>query len=166
MNARVTTRALIALGLLTALLVVSLAGRLSGIGAEGVRAQPRPHRIDDQPVTRAQKPRPAVVVLVVVVAVIAIGLLAAATAHAYWSSTGSATGTGSTGSVVALTTTASTPSGATLVPGGSAPLVLTVANPNPMAVVVGSVHLDPTRTVTVSGSVGSCAAPPTSCVAA
>lgn len=34
MNARVMTRALIALGLLTALLVVSLVGRLPGIGAE------------------------------------------------------------------------------------------------------------------------------------
>ena len=34
MNARVMTRALIALGLLTALCVVSGAGRLSGVGAQ------------------------------------------------------------------------------------------------------------------------------------
>ena len=108
----------------------------------------------------ARRPRPAVVAVVAVVALLAIGLLTAATAYAYWSSTGSATGVGSTGSVVSLTTTAATPSGTTLVPGGSAPLVLTVTNPNPMTVVVTSVQLDPNRDVEVSGSVGACTAPP------
>jgi hypothetical protein len=110
--------------------------------------------------TRPQRPRAAVVVLVAVAAVVAISLLLAATAHAYWSSSGSAIGTAPVGSVVSLTTSASTPSGTTLVPGGSAPLVLTVTNRNPMPVVVGSVQLDASRAVTATGSVGTCTAPP------
>ncbi len=87
-------------------------------------------------------------------------VVAGATSFAWWSSTGSATGSASTDTLVDLTTTASTPSGTTLVPTGSAPLVITVTNPNPVPVVVTSVQLDPERDVEVSGGVGACVAPP------
>lgn len=81
-------------------------------------------------------------------------------AYAYWTTTGSGTGSGSTGTVVALTTSASTPSATQLVPGGSAPLVVTVTNPNASGVVITSIQLDGTRSVGVSGAVGTCTAPP------
>ncbi len=104
--------------------------------------------------------------LAIVTAAATVGVVAGATAFAWWSTTGAATGSASTGAVVSLTTTASTPSGTTLLPGGSAPLVLTVTNPNPMAVVVTSVQLDTTRSVTASGATGSCTSPPLSVAAA
>lgn len=110
--------------------------------------------------SRALGARLAHIGFVAAVTLIALGLLAAATAYAFWSSTGTGTGAGSTASVVELTTTAATPSGTTLVPNETAPLVITVTNPNPMPVVVASVQLDPHRAVQVSGSVGACVAPP------
>jgi hypothetical protein len=94
---------------------------------------------------------------------VAVGMatvLAGGTAWAWWSSTGTGSGSGTTGNVIALTTTASTPSTTTLLPDGSAPLVLTVTNPNPMPVVVTGVQLDGSRAVGVSGAQGGCATPP------
>lgn len=98
--------------------------------------------------------------LAVTTAVATAAVVAGATAFAWWTTSGSATGSATTGTVVSLTTTAATPSGSTLVPGGSAPLVLTVTNPNPMPVVVTSVQLDGTRAVTASGATGACVLPP------
>jgi hypothetical protein len=95
-----------------------------------------------------------------VLSVVVASLFVGGVAFAWWSTTGSGSGTGATGTVVALTTTGSTPSGTALVPGGSAPLVITVTNPNPRAVAVTSVSLDGTRSVGTTGSVGACTAPP------
>jgi hypothetical protein len=108
-------------------------------------------------VTRAPRPRFAIVALV---AVLALSAIAAASAYGWWSTSGVGEGSSATYSVVALRTTASTPSGTTLVPAGSAPLVVTVTNPNQMPVVVTAVELDPDRAVGVTGSVGACVAPP------
>ena len=113
MNARAMTRALLAVGLLTAFLVVSL-----------------------------------------------VSVVGAGAATAWWTTSGAATGSATTGSTVALSARAGTPSGTVLVPGGTAPLVLTVTNPNPVPVVVGSVQRDPGRAVVVTGNVGACVAPP------
>ena len=86
-------------------------------------------------------------------------VLGGGVAYAHWTTSGSATGSASTGTTVALTTSAATPSG-TLVPGGTAPLVVTVTNPNPGPVTITSVQLDTTRSVVVSGAVGTCTSPP------
>jgi hypothetical protein len=107
--------------------------------------------------TRAPRPPFAVVALV---ALLALSAIAAASAYGWWSTSGVGEGSSATYSVVALTTTASTPSGTTLVPAGSAPLVVTATNPNPMLVVVTAVELDPDRPVGVTGGVGACVAPP------
>ncbi|MBR7744150.1 hypothetical protein KC207_12720 [Phycicoccus sp. BSK3Z-2] len=97
----------------------------------------------------------------VVAAVVTVGsVLAGGSAFAWWSTTGAGSGDGTVGAPVALTTTASVASGAALVPGGSAPLVLTVTNPNPTSVLVTAVRLDGSRPVAVSGAVGACTAPP------
>ncbi len=87
-------------------------------------------------------------------------VLGGGVAYAHWTTSGSATGSASTGTTVALTTSAATPSGTALVPGGTAPLVVTVTNPNAGSVLVTSVQLDTTRPVLVSGAVGTCTSPP------
>lgn len=92
--------------------------------------------------------------------VVVAGLVGAATASAWWSATGTGTGSSTTAAAVALTTTAAGPSGTALVPGGSAPLVLTVTNPSTVPVTVTSVRLDAHRPVSVTGAVGACDAPP------
>ena len=97
---------------------------------------------------------------VLLTALLVASLVGAATAAAWWSGTGTGVGSSTTGSAVALTTTAAPPSGTALVPGGTAPLVLTVTNPNVVPVTVTSVQLDTGRPVAVTGAVGACAAPP------
>ncbi len=62
-------------------------------------------------------------------------------ASAFWTSGGSGSGSGSTGTAADLTLTPGTAS-AQLYPGGSAGVTLSVANPNPGPVHVGSLALD------------------------
>lgn len=100
----------------------------------------------------------AATVMSAVVATLFVG----GVAFAWWSTSGRGSGTASTGTVVALTATAATPSTTLLTPGGTAPLVMTVKNPNAEAVVLTAVQLDGTRTVAVAGAAGSCTAPPIS----
>ena len=111
------------------------------------------------------RPRPAhgarrVSRLLVAGAIATASVLTGGVAFAWWSTTGSGSGSATTGTTVALTTSASTPSGTVLVPGGSAPLVITVTNPNAGSVTITSVQLDTSRSVTVSGEAGTCTAPP------
>lgn len=73
--------------------------------------------------------------------VAAVTLLAAGVAAAYWSITGGGSATAATGSTSALTLTPAAPT-AELFPGGQASVVLTVTNPNPGPVRVGSLALD------------------------
>lgn len=65
-------------------------------------------------------------------------------AVAYWGGTGGGTGTSSTGTVVAVSLTAGTPT-AGLRPGGTADIVLTASNPNTSPVRISSLALDTTR---------------------
>lgn len=75
-------------------------------------------------------------VLVALAVAVAIG----GVASAFWSF-GSGTGAGTTGSTTLVTLSPGTPAAA-LYPGGQADVVLTVANPNPSEVVIGSLGLD------------------------
>lgn len=62
-------------------------------------------------------------------------------AYGLWTSTGTGTGSGSAGTTVAVTLSPAG-TGGTLIPGGRADVVLTVANPNPASVRIGSLNLD------------------------
>ena len=73
-------------------------------------------------------------------AVLAVAL--GGTAHAYWGGLGGGTGAGTTGTTVAVTLRPGTPT-VGLYPMGQADGVLTVSNPNPYAVSIGSLALDP-----------------------
>lgn len=98
-------------------------------------------------------------------AALALGVAAplCGTAWAVWSSSGAGTGSAGTGTVVSLTTTAVAAPADGAYPGGPATaLAVAVSNPNPFAVQVTSVALDPSRPVTVSGASGTCSAPPVS----
>jgi hypothetical protein len=98
--------------------------------------------------------------LVIAATALTAAVLAGGSAWAWWSGAGSAAGSSATGSVLRLTTSASVPAGATLVPGTSAPLVLAVTNPNTRPVLVTGVQLDASRPVTVTGGAGACVDPP------
>lgn len=74
-----------------------------------------------------------------VVVVVALGLGGAA--EAFWSASGG-TGAATTGTTAPLTLSPGTPT-AGLAPGGQADVVLSVANPNPSPVTIGSLTLDP-----------------------
>jgi hypothetical protein len=76
-----------------------------------------------------------------VVAVTALTLRVAGVAAAYWSVTGGGAATAATASPSLLTLAPATPT-AQLYPGGQATVVLTVTNPNPGEVRVGSLALD------------------------
>jgi len=83
--------------------------------------------------------------LLVVMLVSAVVLAGAGSgAWAFWKSSGSGSGTGTTGTTGAITLSAGTPSAA-LFPGGSANVMLTVANPNRSPVRIGSLALDTTQ---------------------
>lgn len=69
----------------------------------------------------------------------AVALGGAATA--VWTGSGGGTGSALTGTSVAVTLSPGTP-GAALYPGGRANVVLTVSNPNPSPVPIGSLALD------------------------
>jgi hypothetical protein len=75
--------------------------------------------------------------IVAVVAVLA--LIAAIAGYAYWSSTGSGTGSSTAGTTSAITLHASFPTG--IYPGGTEPVSFTADNPNPGKVQVGTIHL-------------------------
>ena len=68
-------------------------------------------------------------------------VLVGAVAAAYWITTGGGSATAATASTSALTLAPATPT-AQLYPGGQASVVLTVTNPNPGQIRVGSLALD------------------------
>ena len=70
----------------------------------------------------------------------AVTLLVAGVAAAYWSGAGGGSAAASTSSTSALTLSPATPT-AQLYPGGQATVVLTVTNPNPASIKVGSLAL-------------------------
>jgi hypothetical protein len=84
--------------------------------------------------------RPGLVLLLVAGALAAT----AGTAFAYWHTTGAGTGHGRTTTAQAVTLTPATPT-AQLYPGGVSDVVLTVNNPNPSAIHLGSLALDTTQ---------------------
>lgn len=65
-------------------------------------------------------------------------------AFAYWGGGGAGDGSGGTGDVVAVTLSPASPTAA-LYPGGTADVQLSVSNPNPADVRLGSLALDATR---------------------
>ena len=71
----------------------------------------------------------------------ALTLLVTGVAAAYWTPTGGGTATAATATTSALTLTPAAPT-AQLYPGGQATVVLTVTNPNPGPVRIGSLALD------------------------
>jgi len=92
-------------------------------------------------------------------------LVLAGGAVAYWTSTGSGSGTATVGAAQAVTFSAGTASGQ-LYPGGSGDVVLTVANPNAFPVQVNSIVLNTGHSVntndpgfSASGGTGTCAEP-------
>jgi len=79
-----------------------------------------------------------------VVAVTTVALLAiafAGSASAYWRATGSGPGSSGTGTTLAITLSPASPS-VQLYPGGQANVTLTISNPNPLSVRVGSLARD------------------------
>jgi hypothetical protein len=86
--------------------------------------------------TSSKRRRPPLALLLA-----ALTLLVAGVAAAYWSITGGGSATAATATPSALTLTPGTPT-AQLYPGGQATVVLTVTNPNPSQVRVGSLALD------------------------
>jgi hypothetical protein len=79
-----------------------------------------------------------------VLAAVALAVLACGTAYAYWSATGSGTGSTSSSDTSALTINPGTPT-ASLYPGGSAGVSLTISNPNTATVQVNTLALDTTQ---------------------
>jgi hypothetical protein len=80
--------------------------------------------------------RPLLTSLVVVLA-----LAGAGTANAFWRGSGAGVGSGTTGTTIPVTLSPGSPS-ATLYPGGVTDVLLTVSNPNPYSVRIGSLALD------------------------
>lgn len=95
---------------------------------------------------RASGPRGVKVAVLAGVLSLAIG---AGTAYAYWSSDGSGGGSGDAGDMKTVTVDALVPGdtpASTLIPGGTADVVLRVTNPNPYPVQVYSVTSNGTAT--------------------
>jgi hypothetical protein len=90
---------------------------------------------------RARRGRRSLRRALVLLVGLAGALLGAGTAMAYWTTTGNGTGTTVSTTALALTLTPGTPT-AQLYPGGSADVVLSIVNPNPFTVHVGSLALD------------------------
>ncbi len=90
-------------------------------------------------VGRSRSRRVLLAFLLVVVAAAFAG-----TANAFWNTAGSGTSSAATGTTLAVTLSPGTPN-ASLYPGGQANVVLTVSNPNPSAVLIGSLALDASR---------------------
>lgn len=87
----------------------------------------------------------------VVAVVAAVGLIAAIAGYAYWSTTGSGSGSSTAGTTSAITLHASFPSG--IYPGGTEPVSFTADSTNPGNVRVGTVHL---ASVTVDAGHSAC----------
>lgn len=75
---------------------------------------------------------------------LAVGLVGASAALAYFTSAGSGQGSASAGTTQPVTLSAGTPTVA-LYPGGQADVALTISNPNPVSVRIGSLALDPAQ---------------------
>ena len=91
-------------------------------------------------------------------------LLVAGVAAAYWATTGSGSAAAATGDPSALTLTPAAPT-AQLYPGGQATVALTITNPNPGQVRVGSLALDTSQGTggfAVDGSHSGCGLAPLS----
>jgi hypothetical protein len=94
----------------------------------------------------------------VLAAVAVLAAIAAAVASAFVTTDGSASGSGSTGTLQAVTVTAFTGGDApssSLLPGGSADVILRVNNPNSYAVTLISVTAGP-GSITADSNHGSC----------
>lgn len=78
------------------------------------------------------------------VAGVLAGLGVGTLASAHWTASGAGRVTGTSGTTLALTLAPATPT-ATLSPGGQTDVKLTIANPNTLAVRVGSLSLDTTQ---------------------
>ena len=79
--------------------------------------------------------------LVLTSLVVVLALAGAGTANAFWRGSGTGAGSGTTGTTVPVTLSPGSPT-ATLYPGGLTNVVLTVTNPNPYSVRIGSLALD------------------------
>ena len=77
----------------------------------------------------------------ILIAVTALTLVVAGVAVAYWRAGGGGSASAATGSPTAVTLSPATPT-AQLYPGGQAAVALTITNPNPGTVRVGSLTLD------------------------
>jgi hypothetical protein len=75
-----------------------------------------------------------------IVALLAMLLIGASTAVAYWTTGGAGTGSGATGSAAAITLSPGTPT-TQLYPGGQSDVAVSVDNPNPISVKIGSLSL-------------------------
>lgn len=80
----------------------------------------------------------------ILVSVTVVTLVVAGVAVAYWLSGGSGSGSAATGTTTPVTLSPGTPT-AQLYPGGQASVVLTITNPNPGSVRVGTLTLDTTQ---------------------
>lgn len=79
------------------------------------------------------------------IATIVVALFGAGgVALAYWGGSGSGTGTATSGTAAAVTLSPGTPA-LNLYPGGQVDVALTVSNPNPTVLVLGSLALDTTQ---------------------
>ena len=103
---------------------------------------------------------PALVSRRAAIALVAIAAtVLASSAAGRWSTTGGGTGSSSAGTAAAATLSAGTPS-SSLYPGGSADLPVSITNPNPHRIFVGSLVLDSaqgTGGFGVDGSHAGCA---------
>jgi hypothetical protein len=91
--------------------------------------------------------------------VVGLVLAVAGAAYAYWSTSGSGSAAAATGTPAELMITPGTPTGQ-LYPGGQADVVLTLTNPNPASVRVGSLAVDTsqgTNGYAVDGAHSGCA---------
>ena len=79
--------------------------------------------------------------LVLTSLVVVLALAGAGTANAFWRGSGTGAGSGTTGTTVPVALSPGSPT-ATLYPGGLTNVVLTVTNPNPYSVRIGSLALD------------------------
>jgi hypothetical protein len=79
-----------------------------------------------------------------IAAILVVALALAGGVHAYFNSTGNGAGTGSVGTVAAITISPASPTSA-LYPGGAADVAASIDNPNSVQVHVGSLSLDTAR---------------------